>query len=172
MSKKKRGQQEAKSLEETLGDTWANPFKDLHLDLPKPEEDTKKTPPPAPPQSQGKVQGRVLTATEKELLKAFGVTEEEMAARLAAQQAGQEAPPPKPKGPKLSFAVERKGRGGKTVTLVRGLAELELARQMELCSRLRAALGVGGRFVDGILELQGDQRERAAKWFNEKWTGL
>jgi len=25
-------------------------------------------------------------------------------------------------------------------------------------------LGIGGRFMDGTLELQGDQRERAAKW--------
>ena len=54
---------------------------------------------------------------------------------------------------------ESKGRGGKTVTLVRGLA-LEPAALAELGKRLRSACGAGGTLKDGVLEVQGDHRDR------------
>ena len=54
---------------------------------------------------------------------------------------------------------ETKGRGGKGVTVVRGLglAEVELAA---LGKKLKAACGVGGTAKDGVVELQGDHRDR------------
>jgi translation initiation factor 1 len=54
---------------------------------------------------------------------------------------------------------ESKGRGGKTVTLVRGLA-LESAALAALGKRLRSACGSGGTVKDGVLEIQGDHAER------------
>jgi translation initiation factor 1 len=54
---------------------------------------------------------------------------------------------------------ESKGRGGKTVTLVRGLA-LDAAALTELGKRLRSACGSGGTAKDGVLEIQGDHVER------------
>jgi translation initiation factor 1 len=54
---------------------------------------------------------------------------------------------------------ESKGRGGKTVTLVRGLALAE-ADLAALGKRLRTACGSGGTAKDGVLEIQGDHRER------------
>lgn len=54
---------------------------------------------------------------------------------------------------------ERGGRGGKTVTLVRGLA-LDADAQAALGKRLRAACGAGGAAKDGVLEIQGDHVER------------
>ena len=56
---------------------------------------------------------------------------------------------------------ETKGRGGKTVTVVRGLA-LEAAALAALGQRLRGACGTGGTAKDGVIELQGDHRERVA----------
>lgn len=56
---------------------------------------------------------------------------------------------------------ESKGRGGKTVTLVRGLA-LDEAGLAALGKRLRSACGAGGAIKDGVLEIQGDHRERVA----------
>lgn len=50
---------------------------------------------------------------------------------------------------------ESKGRGGKTVTLVKGLPLDEAALQAE-GKRLRAACGSGGTAKDGVLEIQGD----------------
>jgi translation initiation factor 1 len=54
---------------------------------------------------------------------------------------------------------ETGGRGGKTVTTVRGvpLAGDALAA---FAKRLKAACGTGGTLKDGVLELQGDHRER------------
>ena len=54
---------------------------------------------------------------------------------------------------------ETKGRGGKAVTLVRGLA-LDAAALAALGKRLRSACGAGGTVKDGVLEVQGDHAER------------
>ncbi len=65
---------------------------------------------------------------------------------------------------------ESKGRGGKTVTLVRGLA-LDVAALAALGKRLRTACGAGGTLKDGVLELQGDHAERVAVWLaKEGWA--
>lgn len=54
---------------------------------------------------------------------------------------------------------ESKGRGGRTVTLVRGLA-LKADALAALGKRLRTACGSGGTARDGVLELQGDHVQR------------
>lgn len=53
---------------------------------------------------------------------------------------------------------QTRGRGGKTVTLVSGLAldALTLAR---LGKQLKAACGSGGTVKDGVIEVQGDHCE-------------
>jgi len=53
---------------------------------------------------------------------------------------------------------ETGGRGGKTVTVVLGLA-LAAPALLALCKRLKAACGTGGTVRDGVLELQGDHRD-------------
>ncbi|MBX3687505.1 MAG: translation initiation factor Sui1 [Rhodocyclaceae bacterium] len=54
---------------------------------------------------------------------------------------------------------ETKGRGGKAVTVVRGVARgaMELAL---LGKQLRTACGSGGTVKDGAIEVQGDHCER------------
>ncbi|HJV68767.1 translation initiation factor Sui1 [Ideonella sp.] len=54
---------------------------------------------------------------------------------------------------------ESKGRGGKVVTLVRGMS-LDAAALAALGKRLRTVCGTGGTVKDGVLELQGDHAER------------
>ncbi len=54
---------------------------------------------------------------------------------------------------------EKQGRGGKTVTVVRGLL-LDEAELGALGKRLRNACGAGGTAKDGVLEVQGDHAER------------
>lgn len=49
---------------------------------------------------------------------------------------------------------ETKVRGGKAVTVIRGLA-LDAAGLAKLGKRLRPACGTGGTVKDGVLELQG-----------------
>ena len=48
-----------------------------------------------------------------------------------------------------------KGRGGKTVTLVGGLA-LDEEALIQLGKQLKAACGSGGTVKDGVIEVQGD----------------
>ncbi|MDB5884278.1 MAG: hypothetical protein JWR74_449 [Polaromonas sp.] len=52
-----------------------------------------------------------------------------------------------------------KGRGGKTVTLVAGLALGEVALA-QLGKQLKAACGSGGTVKDGVIEVQGDHCEQ------------
>ncbi len=64
-----------------------------------------------------------------------------------------------PKGDGLvRLQKESKGRGGKTVTLVTGLALGEEALK-ELASDLKRICGAGGAVKDGVIEIQGDHRD-------------
>lgn len=70
---------------------------------------------------------------------------------------------------------EKQGRGGKTVTVVRGLV-LAPEPLAALGKRLRSACGTGGTAKDGVLELQGDQVDRVlallvAEGFRAKRAG-
>ena len=57
---------------------------------------------------------------------------------------------------------ESKGRGGKSVTLVRGLPMAGPALE-QLGKQLRTTCGSGGTVKDGVIEIQGDHRERVAQ---------
>ena len=50
----------------------------------------------------------------------------------------------------------RGGKGGKTVTVIRGL-ELDAAGFKALLKKLKTRIGSGGTAKDGVIELQGDQ---------------
>ncbi|MDO9165510.1 MAG: translation initiation factor Sui1 [Rhodoferax sp.] len=54
---------------------------------------------------------------------------------------------------------ETKGRAGKGVTLVRGLA-LDALALAALGKQLKTACGSGGTVKDGVIEVQGDHCER------------
>lgn len=58
---------------------------------------------------------------------------------------------------------ETRGRAGKGVTLVRGLA-LDAAALTMLGKQLKAACGTGGTVKDGVIEIQGDHCERVIEW--------
>ena len=55
--------------------------------------------------------------------------------------------------------MEKKGRGGKTMTVVDGLPRNSEFLKT-LCAELKRFGGTGGAVVDGTIELQGDLRER------------
>ncbi|MCE5258053.1 MAG: stress response translation initiation inhibitor YciH [Chloroflexi bacterium] len=76
----------------------------------------------------------------------------------------------KPAAPAQQIAyIQRssKGRAGKQVTLISGIA-LAPAQLDELGAALRKRCGTGGTIKDGIIELQGDQREAAAAFLKER----
>ena len=57
---------------------------------------------------------------------------------------------------------ESKGRGGKAVTLVKNLI-LSPTDMKALTKKLKAICGSGGTVKDGIIEIQGEHREKIAK---------
>ena len=59
----------------------------------------------------------------------------------------------------VRVSLDTKGRAGKGVTVVRGLA-LNAAALAVLGKQLRAACGSGGTVKDGCVEVQGDHAER------------
>ena len=154
MKRKKKESAQAPAASTLNEQNWNKPFLDLKLDLPEPPK-----PPPPPPPSPEELRVSALSPEDQALLKAFGGD--------AALDLNPQAATPK-KRRKLTFQLRRKGRGGKTVTCVQGLQELELPEQMELCSRVKEALGIGAHFVEGVLELQGDQIQRASQWFGKE----
>jgi translation initiation factor 1 len=66
--------------------------------------------------------------------------------------------------------VEKKGRGGKTVTVVYDLPD-NAPFLRELASELKRSCGTGGSVADNTVEIQGDQRDRVRDVLVKKgWT--
>jgi translation initiation factor 1 len=70
---------------------------------------------------------------------------------------------------------EKKGRGGKTVTVIHNL-QLSAQDMKALGKHLKRACGTGGTVKDGNIEIQGDHRDKIADELNAlgyqtKFTG-
>jgi translation initiation factor 1 len=61
---------------------------------------------------------------------------------------------------------EKQGRGGKTVTVVRGLTQDAMTLTTTGKQR-RAVCGAGGTAKDGVIEVQGDHVERVMAWLTK-----
>jgi predicted translation initiation factor SUI1 len=68
---------------------------------------------------------------------------------------------PKKSAPVVRLGRETKGRRGKGVTTVSDVP-LDEAGLLELAAKLKARCGTGGTVKDGVIEIQGDQRDRLA----------
>ena len=63
--------------------------------------------------------------------------------------------------------LEKKGRGGKTVTVVYDLPQND-AFLKELATELKRACGTGGAVAENTVELQGDLRDRVRECLEKK----
>jgi len=59
---------------------------------------------------------------------------------------------------RITVRLDRKGRSGKSVTVVEGL-QISKRNREELLRELKAGLGAGGTVKDMSLEVQGDHRD-------------
>ena len=80
---------------------------------------------------------------------------------------GQAASEAVPSRPVAKLRTEKKGRGGKTVTVVFGLPN-NAGFLKELSQELKRACGTGGTATEDGVELQGDLRERVRELLVKK----
>ncbi len=66
------------------------------------------------------------------------------------------------KGTRLEIRRLKGGKGGKTVTEIRGFDACHRHRLPDLAKELKARFGVGGAVKLDIIEIQGDQRDAVA----------
>jgi len=59
---------------------------------------------------------------------------------------------------RIIVRLDRKGRGGKSVTVIEGL-QLSVNDSEKLLKQIKAKLGAGGTVKNGALEIQGDHGE-------------
>src|SRR5437660_849340 len=59
------------------------------------------------------------------------------------------------------------GRGGKTVTVVKGFVGIGLPEKEQLAKAMQRACGTGGTVKNGQIEIQGDKRAEVARILSE-----
>lgn len=69
-------------------------------------------------------------------------------------------------GQRVRVRLDRKGRGGKSVTLIEGLVMSQEGYQT-LLKKLKTRLGTGGALKDGRMEIQGDHRDALIAFLEE-----
>src|SRR5881394_3201028 len=64
---------------------------------------------------------------------------------------------------RVDIIRQKAGRGGKTVTVVKGFVGIGLPEKERLARAMQKACGTGGTVKDGQIEIQGDKREEVAR---------
>jgi len=75
--------------------------------------------------------------------------------------------PEHPRDGVVRVSRSKAGRGGKTVTLVTGLPASDVDA---VGARLKKLCGSGGTVRDGVVEIQGDHRERVVAHLSDAYT--
>ena len=84
----------------------------------------------------------------------------------APQTAAQAKPTRKNRG-RVDIIRQPAGRGGKTVTVVRGFVGIGLPEKEQLAKAMQKACGTGGTVKEGQIEIQGDKRAEVARILTE-----
>ncbi len=71
-----------------------------------------------------------------------------------------------PQQQKLEIRLDKKQRAGKAVSLVEGFTGAEEDLE-ELGKKLKTFCGTGGSVKDGMIIIQGDQREKIGQWLQK-----
>jgi len=64
---------------------------------------------------------------------------------------------------RVDILRQKAGRGGKTVTVIKGFVGIGLPEKEQLARAMQKACGVGGTVKEGQIEIQGDKREEVAR---------
>jgi translation initiation factor 1 len=80
--------------------------------------------------------------------------------------------PPEPKPARrnrgrVEIIRQTAGRGGKTVTVIKGFVGIGLPEKEQLAKAMQKACGTGGTVKNGQIEIQGDKRQEVARILSE-----
>ncbi len=64
---------------------------------------------------------------------------------------------------RVDIVRQTAGRGGKTVTVVKGFVGIGLPEKEQLAKKMQKACGTGGTVKNGQIEIQGDKRQEVAR---------
>jgi translation initiation factor 1 len=77
------------------------------------------------------------------------------------------AKPPRKHRGRVDIIRQTAGRGGKTVTVVKGFVGIGLPEKEQLAKAMQKACGTGGTVKNGQIEIQGDKRAEVAQILSE-----
>ena len=80
---------------------------------------------------------------------------------------GAEAKPKRKSRGRVDILRQTAGRGGKTVTVVKGFVGIGLPEKEQLAKAMQKACGTGGTVKNGQIEIQGDKRVEVARILSE-----
>ena len=78
-----------------------------------------------------------------------------------------EAKPVRKSRGRVDIIRQKAGRGGKTVTVIKGFVGIGLPEKEQLAKTMQKACGTGGTVKNGQIEIQGDKRQEVARILSE-----
>lgn len=112
--------------------------------------------------------GEGLTQSPFEKLDASGLPPGPQESATASNGSSPQLPQPARKNRgRVDIVREKAHRGGKTVTVIKGFVGIGLPEKESLAKAIQRAAGVGGTVKDGHIEIQGDNRDVAARVLTE-----
>jgi translation initiation factor 1 len=78
-----------------------------------------------------------------------------------------EAKPARKNRGRVDIIRQKAGRGGKTVTVIKGFVGIGLPEKEQLAKTMQKACGTGGTVKNGQIEIQGDKRAEVARILTE-----
>ena len=72
------------------------------------------------------------------------------------------------KRPKINISKQKKGKKGKTITLIKGLGTQDAILLKELLKKIKVFCGTGGTLIDGNIQLQGDMVSQSIEFLRKE----
>ena len=69
---------------------------------------------------------------------------------------------------KINISKQKKGKKGKTITLIRGLGTEDEILLKELLKKIKVFCGTGGRLIDGNIQLEGDMVSKSIEFLRKE----
>jgi len=72
------------------------------------------------------------------------------------------------KGFKINISKQKKGKKGKTITLIKGLGTEDKILLKELLKKIKVFCGTGGILIDSNIQLQGDMVSQSIEFLRKE----